>query len=175
MEQYLKIGTVTSVHGVHGEVKVYPTTDDPRRFDDLDEVILERQGMREIHAILSVKHIKNMVVLKLSGIDTVEDAQRFRSYDLFIPREKGVPLGENEYYIADMLGMDVFTEDGNHFGKLKDVIQTGANDVYDVRSDDYGEVLIPAIKACIISVDVEKSRMTVHLLPGLVDEKRRQS
>lgn len=175
MEKFLKVGAVTAPHGVHGEIRVFPTTDDPGRFDDLDEVILERKSGRETHAVESVKYIKNMVILKLSGIETMDEAQLCRGCSLYVPREKGVPLAENEYYIADMIGMRVYTDDEKIFGRLTDVMQTGANDVYVVHSDEYGEVLIPAIKACIMNVDVEAGRMTVHLIPGLTDEKRRQN
>lgn len=172
MEKFLKVGAVTAPHGVHGELRVFPTTDDPERFDDLDEVILERKSGREAHTVESVKYIKNMVILKLSGIETMDDAQLCRGCGLYVPREKGVPLEENEYYIADLIGMQVFTDDGKAFGKLTDVISTGANDVYAVQTDAYGEVLIPAIKACIMSVNVEAGQMKVHLLPGLINEKK---
>ena len=173
MEQFLRIGSVTQPHGVHGELKVYTLTDDPRRFGDLEEVILEKGPRRETKAIEQVRYFKNMVLLKLEGIDDMDEANRFRSWDIIIPREKGVPLKENEYYTADLIGISVFTEDGKQLGTLKDVIKTGANDVYSVQSDEYGEVLIPAVKACIIDVDVTAARMTVHLLPCLIDEKRR--
>ena len=175
MEKFLKVGAVTAPHGVHGELRIFPMTDDPGRFDDLDEVILERRTGRETHRVESVKYIKNMVILKLSGIETMDEAQLCRGCSLYVPREKGVPLAGNEYYIADMIGMQVYTDDGKIFGRLSDVMHTGANDVYIVQTDDYGEVLIPAIKACIMNVDVEAGRMTVHLIPGLIDEKRRHN
>ena len=109
-----------------------------------------------------------MVILKLSGIDSMNDAEPFRQWDLMIPRGQGVPLGEDEYYIADLIGMEVLTEEQERLGTITDVMQTGANDVYVVGSDTYGEILIPAIKACILQVSVRENRMTVHLLPGLV-------
>ena len=169
MEKFLKIGAVTTTHGVRGEMKVFPTTDDPQRFLDLDEVILTNGKQSETHSIVGVKFFKNLVILKLEGIESMDEAVRYRSWDVMIPREKGVPLKENEYYVADVIGMTVWTEDGKLFGTLKDVMETGANDVYVVQTKEHGEVLIPAIKACIMRVNVEEGEMTVHLLPGLID------
>jgi len=169
MEKFLKIGAVTTTHGVRGEMKVFPTTDDPQRFLDLDEVILTNGKQSETHSIVGVKFFKNLVILKLEGIESMDEAVRYRSWDVMIPREKGVPLKENEYYVADVIGMMVRTEDGKLFGTLKDVMETGANDVYVVQTKEHGEVLIPAIKACIMRVNVEEGEMTVHLLPGLID------
>ncbi|MGN0361827.1 MAG: ribosome maturation factor RimM [Bilifractor sp.] len=168
MEKFLKIGAVTTTHGVRGELKIYPTTDDPQRFLDLQEVILSDGRRSENHEILDVKFFKNMVILKLDGISSMDEAAGYRSWDVLIPREQGVPLGENEYYTADVIGMTVRTEDGEVLGTLQDVIETGANDVYAVQTDAYGEVLIPAIKPCIMKVNVEEGEMIVHLLPGLI-------
>ncbi|MDO4623045.1 MAG: ribosome maturation factor RimM [Eubacteriales bacterium] len=168
MEKFLKIGAVTSTHGVKGEVKVYPTTDDPTRFEDLDEVILTKNSRQEIHEIQSVRYFKNMVILKLKDIDDMTKAETYKTWDIIIPREMGVELEEDEYYQADLIGLEVSTEEGEYLGKLKDVLETGANDVYVVKTEQYGEVLIPAIKACILNVDIEGGKMLVHLLPGLI-------
>ena len=170
MEDFLKIGVVTSPHGVHGEVRVFPTTEDPDRFRILDEVILQNGSRRETHRIRSVKNAKNMVILKLSGIESMNEAETYRGWELMIPRELGLPLEEDEYYIADLIGMDVLTPDGKHLGVIRDVMQTGANDVYVVDSEEYGEILIPAIKACIIQVNIQDNRMVTELLPGLLPE-----
>ena len=171
MEEFLKVGVITAPHGVRGEVRVYPTTDDPDRFRRLETVILQKGAGRETHRIQSVKFSKNMVMLKLSDIDSMNEAEAYRNCDLLIARYQGIPLGEDEYYIADLIGMDVITAEGQAFGVIRDVMQTGANDVYVVDSEDYGEILIPAIKACIIQVNVNENRMTVELLPGLLPEK----
>ena len=171
MEDFLKVGAVTAPHGVRGEMRVYPTTDDPDRFRSLEEVILQKDGRREPRKILSVKFSKNMVILKLAGIDSMNEAEKYRNWDLMVPREKAVPLGENEYYIGDLIGMEVSTEEGKLLGHIEDVMQTGANDVYVVTSEEYGEILIPAIRACIRKVDVEGNSMTVELLPGLLPER----
>ena len=175
MEQFFHVGTITSPHGVRGEVKVYPTTDDPERFLDLKTVILRKRENEpgKVYGIARVHFLKNMVLLQLEGIDDRNTAELFRGYELYVPREDALPLHEDEYYIADLIGMDVYTET-EKLGVLKDVMQTGANDVYVVRSGRYGEVLIPAIKACIMKVDVACGRMDVHLLPGLINEREEE-
>ena len=171
MEAYFHIGTVTSPHGIRGEVKVYPTTDDPARFLDLNQVILRVETGDEVRAVEGVRFTKGMVLLKLEGIPDRTAAEGYRGCELYVPRADAVPLGKDEYYIADLIGMRVHTAEGE-LGRIREVLQTGANDVYVVDSPLHGEVLIPAIKACIIKVDIEGGRMDVELLPGLIDEKR---
>ena len=155
MEQFLQVGAITSTHGIRGEVKVFPTTDDPARFKKLKKVILDT-GKRQIDMeIQSVRFFKQFVIVKYKGSS------------LFVSRENAVSLEENEYYIADLIGMEVFTEEG-HFGIVKDVMETGANEVYIIDSDVHGEVLVPAIKQCIENVDVENGKMQIRLLEGLI-------
>lgn len=173
MEQFFHVGTITSPHGVRGDLKVYPTTDDPERFLDLEKVILRKKAGgsgEETRKVSNVRFLKNMVILHLEGIPDRNTAELYRQCELYVPREEAVPLDEDEYYIADLIGMEVYREEGR-LGTLRDVMQTGANDVYVVDSPEYGEVLIPAIKACIINVDPAEGRMDVHLLPGLIDER----
>ena len=118
--------------------------------------------------IQSVKFFKQFVILKFKGIDNINDIEKYKRCSLYVTREHAVPLEEDEYFIADMIGMEVCTEDGNIFGTLKDVIETGANDVYVIESAEHGEVLVPAIKECIRSVDIEKEQMMIHLMDGLI-------
>ena len=118
--------------------------------------------------IQSVKFFKQFVILKFKGIDNINDIEKYKRCSLYVTREHAVPLEEDEYFIADMIGMEVCTEDGNIFGTLKDVIETGANDVYVIESAEHGEVLVPAIKECIRSVDIEKGQMMIHLMDGLI-------
>ena len=168
MEQFLQVGAITSTHGIRGEVKVFPTTDDPARFKKLKKVILDT-GKRQIDMeIQSVRFFKQFVIVKFKGIDNINDVEQYKGSSLFVSRENAVSLEENEYYIADLIGMEVFTEEG-HFGIVKDVMETGANDVYIVDSKEHGEVLIPAIHDCILDVDLDDQKMTIHLLPGLID------
>ena len=118
--------------------------------------------------IQSVKFFKQFVILKFKGIDNINDIEKYKRCSLHVTREHAVPLEEDEYFIADMIGMEVCTEDGNIFGTLKDVIETGANDVYVIENAEHGEVLVPAIKECIRSVDIEKGQMMIHLMDGLI-------
>ena len=168
MEDLLKVGVITTTHGVRGEAKVYPTTDEPERFLELDYVLLDTgRELRKLE-IKNVKFFKNLVILKFKGVDNINDIEKYKGRDLWIPREEGQELEEDEYYIADLLGMSVVLEDGQEFGTLKDVMETGANDVYIIDSAEHGEVLLPAIKECILDVDLEKNVMTIHLMKGLV-------
>lgn len=168
MEEYLKVGVITTTHGVRGEVKVYPTTDDARRFEELEEVFLDTGRERKVLKIDGVRYFKNLVILKFEGFDNINDIEKYKGCDLLVDRAHAQPLGENEYYIADLIGIKVYTEDGKEFGTIKDVLQTGANDVYCISSREHGEVLLPAIRQCILSVDVERQIMTVRLLDGLI-------
>ena len=168
MEDMLQVGVITQTHGVRGEVKVFPTTDDVNRFKKLKQVILDTGQETMPLEIQSVKFFKQFVILKFKGIDNINDIEKYKRCSLYVTREHAVPLEEDEYFIADMIGMEVCTEDGNIFGTLKDVIETGANDVYVIENAEHGEVLVPAIKECIRSVDIEKEQMMIHLMDGLI-------
>lgn len=169
MEQLLQVGAITSTHGVRGEVKVFPTTDDPKRFKRLKEVILDTGKEQIPMEIEGVKFFKQFVILKFKGFDNINDIERFKGKNLFVTRENAVRLRRDEYFIADLEGLSVFLEDGTEFGTLTEVIQTGANDVYTIKMKAGGEVLIPAIKECVLSVDIEEGKMVIHLLDGLLD------
>lgn len=168
MEEMLQIGVITSTHGVHGEVKVFPTTDDSARFKKLKTVLLDTGKELLTLEVLGVKFFKQYVILKFREIDNINEIEKYKRCPLLVKREDAVPLEKDEYFIADMLGMGVVTEKGEEFGTLKDVISTGANDVYVVASREHGDVLIPAIKECILEVDIENQKMKVHLLEGLI-------
>lgn len=164
----LKVGVITTTHGIRGEVKVFPTTDDPGRFKMLKHVILDTgKGTMQLE-IEQVKFFKRLVILKFKGIDNINDVERYKRCELFVERENAVPLEEGEYFVADMIGMDVQTDDGVLFGTLKDVIETGANDVYAIASPVHGEVLVPAIRECVLDIDIEQGMMTIHLMEGLI-------
>lgn len=169
MEQYLQVGVISSTHGIRGEVKVFPTTDDPGRFKSLKKVMLDTGKEQIPMEIQGVKFFKQFVIVKFQGIDHINDVEKYKGKSLLVTRKDAVELDEDEYYIADLIGMKVFTEDGE-FGILKDVLETGANEVYIVESEKYGEVLIPAIRECILKVDVEAQTMEIHLLDGLLPE-----
>lgn len=168
MEQLLQVGVIASMHGVRGEVKVFPTTDDVTRFKKLKKVILDAGKEQIPLEVEGVKFFKQFAILKFKGIDNINDIEKYKGKPLLVERKDAVKLKKDEYFIADMVGIEVFTEDQEKLGTLKDVIETGANDVYAVELMDGGEVLIPAIKQCILDVDIEGRKMTVHLLDGLM-------
>lgn len=168
MEQLLQVGIISSTHGVRGEVKVFPTTDDIKRFKKLKKVILDTGREHMPLEVESVKFFKQFAILKFKGIDNINDIEKYKGKSLLVDRENAVRLRKDEYFIADMIGLSVFTEDGEEFGTLKDVLETGANDVYIIDSKGHGEVLVPAIKQCILDVDIENQKMTIHLMEGLI-------
>lgn len=169
MEDLLQVGVITATHGIRGEVKVFPTTDDPERFSDLKEVILDT-GREKLNLTISgVKYFKQFVILKFKGYDDINLVEPFRKKSLWVTRENAVPLEEDEYFIADLIGLTVVTDEGETLGTVSDVLQTGANDVYQVSGENGKEILLPAIKDCILSVSLSEGKMTVHVLKGLLD------
>lgn len=168
MEEMLQVGVVTTTHGVRGEVKVFPTTDDVNRFKKLKEVFLDIGKEKVSLEIEGVKFFKQMVILKFKGIDTLDDAAGYRQAGLYVTRENAVKLKKDEYFIADLIGVSVYDEADRLLGSLEDVMATGANDVYVIRMTDGRELLLPAIRQCILDVDVEQGRMKVHVLEGLL-------
>ena len=169
MEEILQVGVISSTHGIRGEVKVFPTTDDPGRFKKLKHVILDTGKEQKNLEITGVKFFKQFVILKFKGIDNINDIEKYKGKSLYVTRENAVRLKKDEYFIADLVDMQVFLEDGTPFGVLTDVMKTGANDVYCIQTQEHGEVLIPVIGECILDVDVEGQKMTIHLMPGLVE------
>ena len=168
MESELQVGVITQTHGIKGEVKVFPTTDDVGRFKKLKEVIMDN-GRERLHLeIEGVKFFKQYAILKFKGYDSINDIEKYKSAKLYVTRDKAVKLKKDEYFIADLIEMEVVTEDGEYFGRMKDVLVTGANDVYIVTREDGTEVLLPAIKQCVKSVDMEQGRITVHIMDGLI-------
>ena len=167
MEQFLQVGVISSTHGIRGEVKVFPTTDDAARFKKLKKVLLDTGKEQLELEVQSVKFFKQFVILKFKGIDNINDIEKYKGRSLLVPREDAVPLESDEYYIADLIGMEVFEGD-ERFGVIRDVMETGANEVYVIDSDMHGEVLIPAIRQCILDVDVEKKKMQIRLMDGLI-------
>lgn len=169
MEEILQVGVITSTHGLRGEVKVFPTTDDAARFRRLKEVILDTGEEKRLLEIQGVKFFKKFVILKLKGIDSIDEAEKYRRKSLFVTRKNAVPLRRDEYFVADLVGLRVIDDMDQELGVLTEVLQTGANDVYVVKMKDGREALIPAIKQCILNVDVEGGLIRVHILEGLLD------
>lgn len=169
MESKLQVGVISSTHGVRGEVKVFPTTDDVKRFKRLKEVILDTGKEELMLEIESVKFFKQFVILKFKGFDNINDIEKYKTKSLYVTRANAVRLRKDEYFIADLQGLTVIDEAEQVIGTLRDVMETGANDVYIVDMTDGREVLIPAIKECILNVDIEGGKIQVHIMDGLLD------
>jgi 16S rRNA processing protein RimM len=168
MDNYLRVGVITTTHGVRGEVKVFPTTDDPNRFKDLKKLYLDTGKELLPLEPEGIKFFKQLVILKFKGIDNINDIEKYRGRDLLIDREDAVKLEEGEYFIFDLIDSAVFTDDGKELGILTEILTTAANDVYVVKTPEAKEVLIPSIKECILDVDVANKKITVHLLDGML-------
>lgn len=168
-DDYLQIGKIVNTVGVRGEVKIYPTTDDPKRFDLLDEIeTLDTAGNKKTFSVERVRYQKNLVFMKLSGVDDMDTAAGLRGHTIIVDRANALPLDQDQYFIADLIGLSVITEEGQKLGIVKEVLQTGANDVYMVRPENGKDILIPAIKQCVINVDITNGKITVRLLEGLL-------
>lgn len=165
----LRVGVVTSPHGVHGEVNVYPTTDDIERFERLAKCYIDNGKAVTPAEVDSVKYFKGMAILHFKGIDDRDRAEALRKCDILVDRCDAVELEEGEYFICDIIGLKVIDENHCEIGIIEDVIQTGANDVYSVKNAEGKEILIPSIKDCIIERNFSEGYVKVHLLPGLLE------
>lgn len=169
MDDLIRVGVISSTHGIKGEVKVFPTTDDPNRYKKLKKVILDT-GKEQIEMEISgVRFFKQMVIVKFKGYDNINDIEKYKGKDLLVTRENAVELGEGEYFIYDLIDCAVVTDEGEDFGTLVEVLQTGANDVYVVKTNDGKEVLLPNIESCILDVNIEEKKITAHIMEGLID------
>ena len=170
-EELLRVGSIISTHGIAGEVKVFPTTDDIKRFKKLKEVYLQDRFNRYylLH-VCGVKFFKNQVILKFNEIPDINAAEPYKKCDLYVDRKNAVPLEEGEYFIADLIGLKVISDDGSFHGTLTDVMPTGANDVYVIEEDGTKrELLLPVIKDCVLDVSLSEKRILIHILKGLLD------
>ena len=174
MDDLLKVGVISNTHGIRGEVKVFPTTDDPRRYLDLEDVILDTGTEKKKMEIEKVRFFKNMVILKFKGIDDINEILPYQKKNLYVTREQAVPLAENEYFIADLIGLKAVSDEGEDLGKVADVIQSAANDIYVIEKDGTPDLLIPAISECIKKVDLKAGSIKIHLLPGLRELNQKQ-
>lgn len=171
MQDMFRVGVIANTHGIRGEVKVFPTTDDPARYKKLKEVLLDTGDEYRKLEVSSARFFKNLVIVKFKGIDNINDIECYKGHDLYVTRDNAIPLEEGEYYLADIIDAKVVTEDGEDFGILKDILETGANLVYVV--DHAGkEVLLPVIPDCVKNVNVEEGIITVHIMKGLVEEDK---
>ncbi len=168
MEEYFEIGQIVNTSGLKGVIKVKPFTDDITKFNNFKTIYISIKKELKEFKIEQVRFSKNMVFLKLEGIDTIEEAENYRNLYLKIKRDKDEKLEEGSYYIVDIIGCKVYTDDKKSLGKVDDVFSTGSNDVYVVKDELGKQILLPAIKEVIKSIDVKNKTITVHLLEGLV-------
>lgn len=181
MEAFFRIGVLTSEHGLKGEIKVFPTTDEISQFKKLKRVFidmasgkgsLKKDGFYETE-IESVKYFKNLVIVKFKNIDKIEEIVKYKGMDLLISREDALPLREGEYYIPDVIGCKVVTEEGEEYGEVSDVLDTGANKVIVVRPNEKykekKEFCLPYIPDCVKEINIEERYVKVFLMPGLLD------
>ena len=168
MTKYLEIGQIVNTFGIKGMVKIKPFTDDIRRFDDLKKVYVKTKKTETLYKVESVRYHKNMVLMKLKGIDNPEDANLLRQSYLLVDRENEEPLEEGVYYIVDLLGLEVYSDDNKLLGTVQDIFNTGSNDIYDVKDELGKRILLPGIPDVIKEVDLENKKIIVHLIPGLI-------
>ena len=167
MQKRLEIGQIVNTFGIKGEIKVVPFTDDINRFDDLEKVYVKTKKDSKLYKVENARYHKNMVLLKLKGIENPEDAEKLKNSYLEIDREDAIPLEEGTYFIADLIGLDVYTDEGVLLGKVDDIYNTGSNDIYVVKNELGKQVLLPGIKDVIKEVKLD-DKIIVHLLPGLI-------
>ena len=168
MDDFLRVGVITSTHGIKGEVKVFPTTDDPTRFDVLKNAYIVYKNERINVSIKSVKYFKQYVIVKFKEFDDINQVEKYKSCDLIIERKDAVELKENEYFICDLIGLNVVTDKEEEFGVISDVLTSSANDIYVVKHNDK-EVLLPVIDQCVLDVDLNNNKVLVHIMDGLLD------
>lgn len=168
MQDNLEIGQIVNTFGIKGFVKVNPFVDDISRFDYLGKVYIKKQKLLKELEVEEVKYHKNMVLVKFKGIDKVEDAETLRNSYLEVDRENAIELEEGAYFIADLLGLEVFTDEGKLLGKIDDIFNTGSNDIYVVKDELGKQILLPAISEVIKEINIEQGKIIVHLLEGLI-------
>lgn len=168
MEEYFEIGQIVNTSGLKGVIKVKPFTDDITKFNNLKTIYISIKKELKEFKIEQVRFSKNMVFLKLEGINTIEEAENYRNFYLKVKRDKDEELEEGSYYIVDIIGCKVFTDEQKELGKVDDVFSTGSNDVYVVKDEEGRQILLPAIKEVIKNIDIENKTITVHLLEGLI-------
>lgn len=168
-QEYFEIGQIVNHFGIKGMLKVNPFTDDVSKFETLDCILLEKDNKLIEVQIEEVKYSKNQVLLKIKGIDSIEEAEKYRNCYLKIARKDAKKLPKNTYFIADLIGITVYTEEGTLLGKVDDIYNSGASDIYVVKDEETGkQILLPAIKEVIKEIDIGQEKMTVHLIKGLI-------
>ena len=168
MTKYLEIGQIVNTFGIKGMVKIVPFTDDIKRFDKLKSIYISNKNEKKEYEIEEIKYHKNMVLMKLKGIETPEQANALRQSYLLVDREKEEPLEEGVYYIVDLIGLEVYTDENQLLGNVEDIFNTGSNDVYVIKNKEGKQILLPGIPDVIKNVDLQNKKIIVHLIPGLI-------
>lgn len=166
--EYLEIGQIVNTNGLKGLLVVNPFTDDIRRFENLETIYIVYNKQLIEKKITDVKYKKNQVLLKLSGIDSIEEAEKFRECYLKIDRKDAIKLPKDTYFIVDLIGLEVYTVDNEFLGKIDDIFQTGSNDVYVIKDELGKQILLPAISEVVKKVDIDNKKMIVKLIPGII-------
>lgn len=167
MNKYLELGQIVNTRGLRGEVKVNSYSEDPNRFEKIKNVILKLKGQEKEYEIEKVSYTKNQVVLKLKNVNTIEEAEKLRNAIILIDRDKLGKLPEDVYYIADLIGLDVYTDKNEYLGRVDDIFNTKSNDVYVVKDDLGKNKLLPGIPEVIKEISLENGKIIVHLIEGL--------
>ena len=164
MDKYIEIGKIVNTYGIKGQLKIVPYTDNIKRFEKLKKIYINEKE----YLIENVKYIKNIVILKLQGINTIEQTEEYRNLYMYIDRKDAIKLPKDTYFIRDLIGIEVYTNDGEKLGIIDDIFKTGSNDVYVVRNSLGKQILLPAISSVIEKIDLENKKVTVNLIKGLI-------
>lgn len=162
-----RIGQIVNTQGLKGEVRVYPYTDDINRFDELEYFYIDK-NLNNKYEVERVRYKGNMVIMKIKDIDSIELAEKLKTKNMYIGREQGRELEEGEFFVSDLIGLDVFTVDGEKVGVLKDVLQHAINDVYVISSGEK-EYLIPSIEKFVPTIDLDQNKMIIDPIKGMLD------
>ncbi len=168
MIKYFKIGQIVNTQGLKGEMRVYPLTDYKERFEEIDWIYIG-EDLQTKYEIEKARYKNDMVILKIKGIDNINEVERLKNKYLMIPRENARALEEDAHFIADLIGLKVYLVEGEYIGKLKEVMQPGGNDIYVIEREDGKEVLIPAVKKFVPEINITEGKMIIDPIEGMVE------
>lgn len=168
MVEYLEIGQIVNTFGVRGEIKIKPLTDNIQRFDKLKSIYIEKNNQLQLYNIEHVKYTNNLVILKIKDVNTMEEAEKLKGLYIKVDRKNAIKLPKDTYFIADLIGLSVYTDEGKMLGKVDDIYNTGSSDIYVVKDDLGKQILLPAITDVLKNIDIKNQKIIVHLIEGLV-------
>ncbi len=167
MKKMLRVGKITNTHGIKGDIKVLPLTDYMERFEELEWVYID--GYKDKFYIKSVKYKPTTVILSFKGYDNINLVEKFKDKYLLIDDTQRRDLPEDTHYIADIIGLDVYNVENEYIGKVKDIIQTGPNEIYLIKCKDNKEIMIPSVKEFIPEVSVEEGKIIIDPIEGMIE------